>query len=153
MQPHQPEPLLAKRAALRQTHHARRNGPPRRRRAAPPAAGMSLGWGWGADGGGRKQDGAAPQPPPPAGGPPTTGEEESGSSSDEPLPLEVARFIATASGVKWLSDTLKDWPDMLVGAKGRLDQTRDRIQRAPHHLNKFVVREYRKLVRSELGEQ
>lgn len=75
------------------------------------------------------------------------------SSSDEPLPLEVARFIATGSGVKWLADTLNDWPAVLTDARGKLETTRDRINRAPHHLNAFVVGEYKKLVRSEMGKR
>ncbi|KAI8471824.1 MAG: hypothetical protein J3K34DRAFT_458098 [Monoraphidium minutum] len=89
-----------------------------------------------------------------------TGEEsatEGLATSDEALPLEVARFLATGSGVKWLVDIVKDWPDMLFDAKdmigGSLETTGRSLRRAPHHLNTFVVGEYKKLVRSEMGRR
>jgi hypothetical protein len=38
-----------------------------------------------------------------------TGDEDepTTSTSDEPLPVELKRFLATGSGVKWLVDTVK----------------------------------------------
>lgn len=164
-------------------------------------------------------------------------DDDSMTSSDEPLPLEVARFIATGSGVRWLIDVMKgaapvclrragaprrccpralqhlvrgacvrggssptrrtlesgalpagpraaqrrqqqrprtalppppraptphparhpDWPGLLNDARDRIEDTiggtSATIVQAPKHLNTFVVGEYKKLVRSEMGER
>jgi len=45
-----------------------------------------------------------------------------------------------------------EWPDMLEDARDKIiKDTKSHIQRAPQHLNAFVVGEYKKLVRSEMG--
>jgi hypothetical protein len=51
----------------------------------------------------------------------------------------------------------QDWPELLEGARGRLEGTIEgtgaQLRAAPRHVNALLLREYRRLVRSEMGER